>query len=113
MQPMEADNACDVVILGAGIAGMTAAYELRDRKVLVLEALDRVGGRTCSGGDDASWYNIGAQLVSSERMVALGNELGLDLVSLRTSDFGFVVNEQFARGRSPERLFMSLKSSVG
>ncbi|WP_223626831.1 NAD(P)/FAD-dependent oxidoreductase [Microbacterium sp. EST19A] len=38
----------DVVILGAGFAGLTAARELTwsGRRVLVLEARDRIGGRT-------------------------------------------------------------------
>jgi monoamine oxidase len=44
-----------VVILGAGIAGMVAAYELRKAgyQITVLEARDRVGGRnwTVRGGD--------------------------------------------------------------
>ena len=35
----------DVVIVGAGIAGLTAAWRLRDRNILVLEAADIVGGR--------------------------------------------------------------------
>ncbi|MBJ7334687.1 MAG: FAD-dependent oxidoreductase, partial [Thermoleophilia bacterium] len=35
----------DVVIIGGGIAGMTAARELRDLDPLILEASDRVGGR--------------------------------------------------------------------
>lgn len=38
----------DVVVIGAGFAGLTAARELalRDCSVLVLEARDRIGGRT-------------------------------------------------------------------
>ncbi len=38
----------DVVIIGAGFAGLTAARELRQAglKVIVLEARDRIGGRT-------------------------------------------------------------------
>jgi monoamine oxidase len=48
----------DVVVVGSGFAGITAARDLRDqgRSVLVLEARDRVGGRTYSrpfaGHDD-------------------------------------------------------------
>ena len=38
----------DVVIIGAGIAGLTAAKRLRDLDPLVLEASDRVGGRLWS-----------------------------------------------------------------
>ena len=38
----------DVIVIGAGFAGLTAARDQRDagRSVLVLEARDRIGGRT-------------------------------------------------------------------
>src|SRR3954447_7172173 len=35
----------DVVIVGGGIAGLSAAWRLRHRNVLLLEAGDRLGGR--------------------------------------------------------------------
>ena len=34
-----------IAIIGAGLAGLTAAYELRDHEVDVFEADDRIGGK--------------------------------------------------------------------
>ncbi len=41
----------DVIVIGAGLAGLTAARDLADagRRVTVLEARDRIGGRTWTG----------------------------------------------------------------
>ncbi|MFE3028218.1 flavin monoamine oxidase family protein [Nocardia tengchongensis] len=36
----------DVVVVGAGLAGLTAAYELREQDVLVLEAADKLSSRS-------------------------------------------------------------------
>src|SRR5688500_16676089 len=52
----------DVVVVGAGIAGLAAAWKLRKRDVLVLEADDRVGGRIRSEGSGDYWLNLGAHL---------------------------------------------------
>jgi oxygen-dependent protoporphyrinogen oxidase len=49
-------------VVGAGIAGLSAAWELRDRNILVLEATDRVGGRIKSEPRGAYWLNLGAHV---------------------------------------------------
>ena len=52
----------EVVVVGAGIAGLTAAWDLRDLDVLVLEAGDRVGGRIRSEARGDYWLNFGAHV---------------------------------------------------
>jgi|GEM_PF-6856554 len=56
----------DVVVVGAGIAGLTAAYELRlnNRKVVVLEKNDFPGGRMSTKIIDGIPFNLGAQFIT-------------------------------------------------
>ena len=41
----QANPEYDVVIVGAGASGLAAAYNLNDKKVLILEKQGRIGGR--------------------------------------------------------------------
>jgi oxygen-dependent protoporphyrinogen oxidase len=52
----------DVVVVGGGIAGLAAAWYLRERDVLVLEARPRVGGRLLSERRGDYWLNYGAHV---------------------------------------------------
>ena len=79
----------DAAIVGAGVAGLVTAREL-DRQgldVLVLEARDRVGGRTHTQpvGEDA-WVDVGGQWVGpgQDRIIALAAELGIELFQTYT-----------------------------
>lgn len=49
-------NDYDVIIIGAGAAGLMAAYQLSDtgKNVLILEARDRIGGRIYTTFDDST-----------------------------------------------------------
>ncbi|MBY3985759.1 FAD-dependent oxidoreductase [Rhodococcus fascians] len=72
----------DVAIVGAGPSGLAAATELRKAglSVAVLEARDRVGGRTWTNTIDGASLEIGGQWVSpdQESLIALIGELGLE-----------------------------------
>jgi len=53
----------EVVVVGAGIAGLAAAWQLRDRDVVVLEAEPRAGGRLMSEPRGPYWLNFGGHVV--------------------------------------------------
>lgn len=72
----------DVAIVGAGLAGLTAARALRARDVscVVLEASDRVGGRTRNHAfEDGTVVEVGGQWIgpTQDRLAALAGELGI------------------------------------
>ena len=71
----------DVVVVGAGLSGLSAARKLRAQgaSVLVVEARDRVGGRTLSQQIGNGTFDLGAQWIGPEqqRVHALVDELGL------------------------------------
>ncbi|GAB2450624.1 NAD(P)/FAD-dependent oxidoreductase [Nocardioides hungaricus] len=57
-----ADDVVDVVIVGAGIAGLAAGWRLRRHDVVVLEAAHRVGGRVRSERRGPYWLNWGGHV---------------------------------------------------
>ncbi|GAA3868742.1 NAD(P)/FAD-dependent oxidoreductase [Leifsonia kafniensis] len=59
----------DVIIIGAGASGLTAATELKKAglTVAVLEARDRVGGRLWTDDIDGAMLEIGGQWVSPDQ----------------------------------------------
>ena len=65
-----AEPSFDVIIIGAGAAGLIAALELAQtgKKVAVIEAKDRVGGRACTVYDDRFDLpvELGAEFIHGE-----------------------------------------------
>jgi monoamine oxidase len=59
------DHEYDVVVVGAGFAGLTAARELGSRglRVAIVEARDRIGGRTFVAEQGGQKYEIGGTWV--------------------------------------------------
>ncbi|KHK98950.1 Putrescine oxidase [Microbacterium mangrovi] len=75
----------DVVVVGAGVAGTTAANELRRAglSVAVLEARDRVGGRLRTDTIEGAMLEIGGQWVSphQDALLQVIADLGLETLS--------------------------------
>ena len=74
--------AADVVIVGAGLAGLTAARDLvrAGRSAVVLEARDRVGGRVLSQPiGEGKMVEMGGQFAgpTQDRILALAADLGV------------------------------------
>ena len=81
----------DVIIVGAGYAGLTAAQNLiaANQKVLLLEARERVGGRVYTKIlDDGSYVDLGGAWVgpSQDRIYALAKQYGVE--TFKTFDEG-------------------------
>ncbi|WP_129360226.1 flavin monoamine oxidase family protein [Rothia uropygioeca] len=91
----------DVVVIGAGPSGLAAATELRKagKSVTVLEARERVGGRTWSQVIDGAFLEIGGQWISPDQTVLteLVDDLGL---------------KTFSRYREGENIYRSPKGTV-
>ncbi len=56
----------DVVVVGAGVSGLAAAWHLRDRDVLVVEETGRLGGRIKSLPRADTWLNFGAHVYGGD-----------------------------------------------
>jgi monoamine oxidase len=93
VSPQRGGDGEPVLIIGAGIAGLTAGYRLRQAgiPVRIIEAQNRVGGRMYSLRNffaDGQVCELGGELIDTnhERIQALAAELGITLNDLSTDD---------------------------
>src|SRR5579864_1927541 len=123
--PPGAGKGVKVVVLGAGIAGLVAAYEMGKAgfQCTVLEARERPGGRawTIRGGDSVdtvgearqtagyasgNYFNAGAARIPSIHKTILGYCKDLDVpleVEINTSRSTLLVNDQAFGGKPIEQ----------
>jgi protoporphyrinogen oxidase len=108
----------DVVIIGGGIAGLSAARRLRHRDVVLLEAADRLGGRMRSEPCGRYWLNHGAHLVPGPGSLvdAMARECGLETAPVTGNMMGLALGSTLLNsGRVesyPLRLPLSLRDRI-
>jgi oxygen-dependent protoporphyrinogen oxidase len=108
----------DVVIVGGGIAGLSAAWRLRHRDILLLEAGDRLGGRMRSDRCGEYWLNHGAHLFPAPGSLVDGmaRGCGLETVPVTGSMMGVAVGSTLLTGGRvetyPFRLPLSLRDRI-
>ena len=105
----------EAVIVGAGIAGLTAAWTLRDRRILVLEATDRVGGRFRSEPRGPYWLNLGAHLFPGPGSLLdrLVQETGLETRIIPGNRMGLAFQGRVVASGRPETYPFRLPLSWG
>ena len=89
----------DVVVVGGGLAGLSAGWRLRHWDVIVLESDDRVGGRIRSERRGPYWLNWGGHVFagSGTSTDALLNEVGVTAVAVPGSLKALSMNGRFIR----------------
>ena len=108
----------DVVVIGGGIAGLSAAWRLRHRDVLLLEGADRLGGRLRSDPRGDYWMNYGAHLFPAPGSLvdSMARDCGLETVPVTGSMMGLAVGSKLLNhGRVesyPFRLPLSVRERL-
>jgi oxygen-dependent protoporphyrinogen oxidase len=108
----------DVIVVGGGLAGLSAAWRLRHLDIALLESGSRIGGRIRSERRGDYWLNWGGHVFAGPGTStdALLNEVGITAAQVPGSLAGLSMNGKLIlRGRVesyPFRIPMPLSSRV-
>ena len=96
----------DTVIVGGGLAGLKAAYDLRDSDILLLEKEEKLGGRVLTEKCGEDFCELGALFGFSDNLIPDDFEKGEIIPS--NPDFGLYMNGKFYKNKDVDSLLRSL-----
>ncbi len=102
-----------VVIVGGGIAGLTAAYFLKNRDIVLLEKSDHFGGNVASGSFGGFNYPKGPAYIGRPPgpIETMANEMALEPVEIPEPSEGFYYDGRFYFGTKGMAELLTEKSS--
>lgn len=94
----------DCVVVGGGIAGLTAAWNLRDRDLVLLERDVQVGGRIRSELRGDYWLSVGAHMFPEPDSIVgrMVEDLQLETLRINGDLLGVWMDGKLVRGGRPE-----------
>lgn len=105
----------EIVIIGGDIAGLTAAYFLKHRNILLLEESNNCGGQLLSGSFGGFNYPKGIAYIGMPQgpIGAIVDELGLEPMEIPEPSEAFYYNGKFYLGSKALKQVLTENSNTG